>query len=228
MLTTQPLMQIGLSILVVCFMFASSYPTQAQLGKVLPVDDGPKDSSFLTFRAQLIKAIVHGDTSYIYGIVDSSVGNGFGGGVGLRDFKYIWSDSSPDGLRDGLLQAIIYGAVLDTARSSFHVPGLLGRWPKGLSAYEYCVLTGNNVHVRSTPNRAGDVVATLSYDIIEVEHKPALNDETGGETRWIEILLADGHHGYVAEQFVLSPIGHRFSFLKKSGEWRLMSWAAGD
>jgi hypothetical protein len=55
-----------------------SCPAMAQVGKLYPVDEGPKDPSFQEFRARLIEAVKNRDTKFILSILDPNITNSFG------------------------------------------------------------------------------------------------------------------------------------------------------
>ncbi len=45
---------------------------------------------------------------------------------------------------------------------------------------------------------------------------------------WIGVTLKDGRRGYVAEQYIWSPVGYRAIFDKNNGKWTMTALIAGD
>src|SRR5262245_10335517 len=67
-----------------------SCPAMAQVGKLYPVDEGPKDPSFQAFRDKLIEAAKNRDAKFILSILDPNITSSFGGNGGVKEFKETW------------------------------------------------------------------------------------------------------------------------------------------
>jgi hypothetical protein len=51
----------------------------------------------------------------------------------------------------------------------------------------------------------------------------------GSETPgWRRVQLANGRTGFIASQYVRSPVDHRALFEFRDGRWWLMAYVAGD
>jgi hypothetical protein len=96
------------------------------------------------------------------------------------------------------------------------------------------VITGANVNVRQNPTTASQVVARMSYDI--VEPMPAEFDDEAfrredypsGPKDWRQIVTPSGAEGYVYGKFITTTANTRFSFVRVDGEWKLASIIEGD
>jgi SH3-like domain-containing protein len=45
---------------------------------------------------------------------------------------------------------------------------------------------------------------------------------------WLQVALADGQRGFVADRYLRSPIDYRVAFEKQDGNWRMTFFLAGD
>ena len=82
-------------ILLFSMLAISSISTLAQVGKLLPVDEGVRDPSFFVFRARLLEACERRDAAFVLSAVDQNIKNGFGGDDGVAGFKRQWKSESP-------------------------------------------------------------------------------------------------------------------------------------
>src|SRR6184192_2390203 len=58
--------------------------------KLLPVDEGPQDSSFADFRDKLLTAVKSHDVEFVLSILDGKIINGSDTERGVREFKTHW------------------------------------------------------------------------------------------------------------------------------------------
>jgi hypothetical protein len=75
--------------------------------------------------------------------------------------------------------------------------------------------------LRSAPDAAGELVATLDWDVLTVP-------EWDWESAWQRVELADGRAGYVRSEDIRSPIDYRAAFQRVGGRWRMTAFIAGD
>lgn len=199
----------------------------AQVAKLYPVDEAAQDSSLMLFRLRLIEALVERDTAFVYTHLAPEVKISFGDADGLETFKMIWQPEDPDS-KFWLTMAGVIGAggVYDAnpdysdAEATFIAPYYFSAFPDEYDAFEYAVVVGERVRVRSAPNTESEVLAALSYDIVRLTRPPS--------DGWVQIELADGADGFMAARFIKSPIGYRAGFEKVNGRWRIFFFLAGD
>jgi len=197
----------------------------AQIGKLLPVDEGFRDSSFVFFRARLLEAIEKQDAKYLYSIVDPNIKVSFGASNGLAAFKEQWHPERKDTkLWRTLFRVVAAGGAF--REGNFMAPYAYATFPDSLDAFKHGVITGSGVRVRAHPDTTGDPIGTLSSEIVEVASWQAEGLSAGGG--WIGVTLKDGRRGYVAEQYIWSPVGYRAIFDKKNGKWAMTALIAGD
>ena len=103
-------------------------------------------------------------------------------------------------------------------------------FPDAFDSFEFAAVTGSSVRVRSRPSLDGEVLATVSYEIVrpffEKEAKVSMiNDE---KWPWLKVQLHDGTYGYIFGKYVRSSIDYRVGFEKKSEGWKIIFFIAGD
>src|SRR5262249_1038792 len=105
-----------------------SCPAMAQVGKLYPVDEGPKDPSFQAFRDNLIDAAKNRDMKFVLSILDPNIQNSFGGDGGVEEFKEKWKPGNPEGeLWDVLLKILSMGGSL--SENGFCAPYVSCKFP---------------------------------------------------------------------------------------------------
>jgi len=217
-----------ISIALVTLVWVPSISTGSQNRKLYPVDEAAKDPAFFTFRARLIQAVQRRDATYLLRILSPKISNSFGGSEGVADFKKMWKpESSQSGVWTELAKVLSLGGAFDKD-GSFSAPYLHSSWPEEEGdGFEVGVIVGGNVRVRTAPQITASVIRNLSFDIVDVPDWQ--RTKARGEKReWTKVKLADGQTGYVAEEFIRSPIDYRAIFEKENGRWVMTAFIAGD
>jgi hypothetical protein len=80
--------------------------------------------------------------------------------------------------------------------------------------------------VRKEANTRSAVIRTLSFDVVKLGQDKATNSAI--RRQWVPVVLADGQKGYVAADYIRSPIDYRAIFVKKGGKWIMTAFIAGD
>ena len=106
------------------------------------------------------------------------------------------------------------------AEATFIAPYYFSAFPDDYDGFEYAVVVGERVRVRSAPNTESEVLAALSYAIVRIAGSPS--------DGWVQVELADGSDGFMAARYVKSLIGYRAGFEKINGRWRIFFFLAGD
>ncbi len=199
----------------------------AQTGKLLPVDEAARNPELFAFRARLQEAVARHDVAALLDAVDPNIKIGFGGKDGMTAFREKWKlqdgDKSPLWAELGLVLAL--GGAFQ-GEGLFAAPYVFTS--DKLDAFEQAAVLGTNVRVRAEPRVTSPILATLSFDIVRLSTsgRSRLTPEQAKE--WTAIQLAGGRTGYVASQFVRSPIDYRALFNKINGRWRMTAFVAGD
>jgi len=199
--------------------------------KLYPVDDGPKDSSFLEFRQKLTNAAKVRDLAFVLSVLEPTVVNSFGGSEGIEGFKEIWSPEKTDTkLWETLLLILAMGGSYTPSEPEpqFWAPYVFSRWPSDFDSFEHAAILAEKVRVRSRPDPKAPVVATLSFDIVKFADQSWLPAAEAGQNAWVKIVTLAGVEGLVSSRYVRSPIDYRIGFVKKNGKWLIKVFVAGD
>ena len=70
-------------------------------------------------------------------------------------------------------------------------------------------------------------IKTLSFDIVKVVVDTP-NENSAVKRQWLTIELGDGQKGFIAKEYIRSPIDYRAIFEKKNGKWLMTAFIAGD
>jgi Bacterial SH3 domain len=194
--------------------------------KLYPVDEGPRDRTFVTFRDRLLRAARERDENFITSIVHPQIKNSFGGDDGAAEFKQMWLQDRArrEELFSTLTRILSLGGSFQGRE--FCAPYVFTRWPNSVDSFEHAAITASNVRVRAQANATSPVIATLSYDLVRVDGESY--GAEGGDSAWVKIRTPSGRQGYVAREFIWSPVDYRACFAKARGSWRMTMLIAGD
>jgi hypothetical protein len=216
-----------LSVLVIFFLFSAYWPAFAKEAKLHPYDDASRDPSFFIFRARLLEALQQRDASFVVGILSPTIKNSFGGNDGISEFRRYWKPERPDSkFWKTMIRVLSLGGSF-SGDATFMAPYTYSKFPDDFDAFEHGVVVGENVKVRKEPKLDGLVIGTLSYDIVKVTDWKPVN-EAGKKRAWVTVSLTDNAKGYIAEDYIRSPIDYRAIFEKKNGKWQLAAFVSGD
>lgn len=217
------------SLLLAAALVTAASAAQAQVAKLLPVDEAARDPGFFVFRARLQEAVARHDTAAVLDAIDPNIKIGFGGKDGAAAFRETWKlqdgDKSPLWAELGLVLALGGGF---RGTSSFEAPYVFSRWPETTDAFEHVAVLGTDVRVRSAPSLDGKILASLGFDLVRLSQagRSRLTPEQAKE--WTAVELKGGRTGYVASRYVRSSVGYRALFNKINGRWRMTAFVAGD
>lgn len=197
---------------------------------VRPVDEASRDPSFAAFRSDLLAAVQSRDTAHVLGILADDVVPGFGANAGVEGFRHRWFG---EGLPPGeslwpVLEEVLRGGGVFRDDTTFVAPYTFALFPDTLDAYRWGVVTGTGVRVRAAPRLDARVLAHRSHTVIRVREWGAKPDAGGAELRWIPVALRDGRRGWMAADYVRSPLDHRAIFVRRNGRWLLRALVVGD
>lgn len=196
------------------------------------VDEAEKDKSFSVFRQKLLDAVKKRDAKFVLSILDPKIEISFGGDAGIEDFKKSWKINNRQSPFWDEMQTVLTngGAFMDKSKRTFGAPYLYTQpFPQELDIFEYAAIFGENVNLRQQPNANSAIVAALSYNIVKPDFDRSVKDKSkDGEYLWVKVETLGGKKGFVAGQFVRSPIDYRAVFEKKNGKWKMTAFIAGD
>lgn len=197
---------------------------------VLPFDGAKKDASFLVFRNKLIAAVKRRDKKYLFGIIDPSILNDFGGSGGSEEFKAIWKIADPKTtFWDEFLLVLTNGGNFHGGKNAFCAPYVYTSFPDDLNSFDYETIFGKNVALRARPTSKAETIANLSYNIVKPDYDNSVKIKNTENTySWVKVTTLGGKTGFVKENFVRSAIDYRVCFDKSKGKWKMTAFIAGD
>lgn len=186
-----------------------------------PVDQGPRDQSFIAFRDTLRRTIESKDSAALLAVIDPAIKISFGDENGVEAFRRQFKPESSNSEVWRELAAVIALGGIFQGRDTFVAPYVFARWPDAIDSFDHVAVIGSGVRIRAKAASDGPLLATVSYAILEVAG-------TGSPADWTEVVLPDSRHGYVASRLTRSPIAYRAFFTRANGAWRLSLFVAGD
>lgn len=208
-----------------------------EAGKIYPVDEAPKDTSFFIFREQLISAIERRDVFHLMDVIHPDIKVDFGGAGGVADFVSVWELGSPEKAKSSRVWTILKkvlenGGTFENGGKVFVAPYIYAIWPDDYDAFEYVAITGSGVRLRSAPNLQSQTLTMISHNVVKRLETTSVEETIGGETYpWEKVQLPgeDGEEGYVFGKYVASSIDFRAAFEKQAnGKWLMNFLIAGD
>lgn len=190
--------------------------------QLLPVDEAAQDPTFLSFRANLQKVVQRRDLDGLMRCVDPDIRYSFGPcEPGVAGFRRYWQQTqSQTDLWLELKRVLAQGGAF-AGRGKFEAPYFSSNWPKELSAFEYRAILGAEVRVHSKPGRGAPVIRTLHYRLVKLV-------EGDDGSPWLRIQIPGGGQAYASRADLGSAVGYRAFFIKKSNQWRMSLFIAGD
>lgn len=189
--------------------------------KLMPVDEASSQPGLQQFRERLIGLAERRDVDAIVAAADPRIRTSFGGGGGHDDFRDLLE-------REGMLEEFrrvleLGGSMQGEASSrSFWTPYVFSEWPDAFDSFTHAAVTGEQVPLLESRDPGARAVATLSYDIVE------LNAPSSEHEGWRQVTTADGRTGWIEERHVRSPIDYRAGIARGPGGWKIDIFVAGD
>jgi len=214
-------MRTGASNLFAAAVLLGATALAAAPSQLLPVDEASARPDFFSFRAQVQRAIAARDTASLLAVVDRNIKNSFGGDDGLERFRSGWKlDAADSELWDRLGTVLALGGAFHD-KDTFVAPYTFAKWPNDVDSFEHVVLVGANIRVRAAPRSDAATLTTMSFAILP------RGKEQGADAAWTAVRV-DQRTGYVASRLARSPIDYRAIFALREGQWRLVTFVAGD
>lgn len=217
-------------LVVLCLALAASALPAAEDMKLMPVDEGAQDRSWLHFRARLLDAIARGDHEAVLSIVAPNVRNSMGAPAGIAEFRKRWDvDDAASPLWSQLASALFLGSAwmtTDKGQRELCAPYVAVNWPDGLDAAAYGAITVKDALLKRTPSNNADTLTELSYDIVHVDNWEVSDTDSAVAQKWVAVRAGEAQ-GFVPAEAVRSAIEHRACFLHTARGWRMTSFLLG-
>jgi hypothetical protein len=199
--------------------------------KLLPVDEGGSDPSWVAFRNHLLAALQRGDRATLIGIIDRNIVNGLEAPRGMIEFRKLWDiDTKDDRLLRELSTALNLGSAWHQRGKGTRMlcaPYVPIKWPlNDVDPYDSGAIVIKEALVKSRPSHTSETLGTLSFDIIGVRDWDVADAENQIKQRWVKVDHR-GRDGYVPEEHIRSAIEHRACFAKTGNAWRMIEYVVG-
>jgi hypothetical protein len=200
----------------------------ASAAQLTPVDEGPKDASFVTFRNELKRIIARKDAKALMRIVVPGIKNSFGGDDGAANFKKMWKPTDANSPVWPVLALVVGMGGRFENKKTFVAPYVYSDFPEDLDGFETIVVTAKNAMMREQPKADATVIRTLSYDILTIAKPSGKLQHEAGPDDWLEVSDSGGKRGFVLQRDLRSPIDFRAIFEKRKSSWRMTVLVVGD
>ncbi len=196
--------------------------------RLAPMDEGPRDASFLKFRNDFKAIVARKDANALMKIVTPNIKNSFGGDDGAANFKKMWKPQEAKSDVWPVLKLVLdMGGNFDS-KTEFSAPYVYSAFPSDLDGFETIVVTAPDAVMRDKPKADATVVRKLDHDILTIVTPAKKLQHEAGPSDWLEVKDAAGKHGFVVQHDLRSPIDFRAGFKKIKGRWRMVDLVAGD
>ena len=191
------------------------------LGQELPPrDESGRDPSFAAFLAKLRETVRRQDTAGLMRIVSPTIQTSFGDDGGEEHFRMIWELEKPGSKVWGVLDRAFRLGIAYFPEGTLCAPYFAFHFPPDLDSFEHYIVAGTEVRLREAGSAQAPELARMSYTIVRLL-------EYGDE--WSSVRLLDGRTGFVASQYLYSPVGYRACFSRNDeDQWQMALLVAGD
>lgn len=216
-----------LKLLAVVFILSVYSPSFAKEAKLYPSDEAYRDPSFFIFRARLLEAIQQRDAPFVISVLSPNIKNGFGGNDGISEFQRYWKPERSDSKFWKTMTGVLALGGSFSGDATFMAPYTYSKFPDEFDAFEHGAIVGENVRVRKEPKLDSQIIGTLSFDIVKVTDWTPKQDG-GNKQAWVSVSLTGDAKGFIAKDYIRSPVDYRAIFEKKDGKWQLTAFVSGD
>jgi hypothetical protein len=192
-----------------------------------PVDEAPRDPTFLVFRKRLLDAIRRKDRNYLISVLHPNIRVSFGDDAGAEDFKRSWKLDDPNTrIWEELGNLLRLGGTFQTdpqGLTRFCAPYVYSAYPSDAAdPFQSLAVIVDRAELHEKPDADSNVIGVLGYNIVTIE--PVKNSPPG----WRKVRTAGGKVGWIQQRFVRSHIDYRACFEKVGGDWKMVLLVAGD
>ncbi len=199
--------------------------------KILPIDESASDPTLVAFINNLKKIVSNKDTSGLFQSLDTAIIVSYGGGVyGVKEFSKNWKLDKPDksDVWTNLNKILSMGGTWENDEGKyFCIP--YAQSNKAFSKYKYdfdwyftAVCISPKVTVYQDPQTTSSKLATLSYDIVEMDPEFMKADFTKIHT------IDKKVQGYVKTTDLIYSADQHLVIKKIDDKWKITAFAPFD
>lgn len=202
---------------------ASGRPPAIMLGQgtYAPRDECADIPGAAEFRQQLSTAVADRNVDELVALVANDVRLDFGGGEGANLLRthLMQSDRS---LWDELTEALALGCAKN-GQGGITLPWYFDQDFGSIDPMAGMIVEGENVPLRSAPDKTAEPVTTLSWDVVQ------LTDGLRPDVAFQKVRLGDNKtEGFIETGHLRSLMGYRVIASSRNGKWSITTIAAGD
>jgi len=199
--------------------------------KLMPVDEGSVDPSWVQFRSWLLEALQRGDRKALASILDANILNPLEAPRGIAVFRKIWDlEGKDERLMRELPVVMQLGSVWYQPKKGARLlcaPYVPIKWPlDDVDPYNSGAITVKDALVKDAPSHGAKTLGNLNFDIVPVRDWEVADSEERLQQRWVKIRHA-GRDAYVPEEHIRSAVEYRACFAKTGAGWRMMEYVLG-
>ncbi len=225
----------SLGIVALLALCSGSTPAAGQEPSFAFEDQALDHPDLLQWRTRLLEALARHDTTALLAAIHPGILNSFGGDGGIQEFRDQWQlGRDPD--RSAIwsqLTSILRGGgrfvdgglfAAPSYASGPVTPPLAPEW----DSFETLMVVGHNVRVRDGPSDTAQVIAVLSLAVVGRDRgRRDHTDDAGRAWTPVHLIRAD-RPGWIARDFLRSPIDYRAGIERSDTTWLIRSLVAGD
>lgn len=196
-------------------------PSQTPLakGKWAPQDTCARIEGADEFRARLAAAIKARNIDGLVALAADDVKLDFGDGAGSAELRKRLADPSL-GLWQELDELMALGCSANE-QGGVTIPWYFDQDIGDADPYYAMLVTGEDEPLLERPDPAAKVLATISWDLVEIA---SLNPESPYQ----RVEYGEDTIGFIASDKLRSLIDYRLTASSRNGRWRIISFVAGD
>ncbi|HTD90971.1 MAG TPA: hypothetical protein VK663_09930 [Burkholderiales bacterium] len=205
--------------------------TSAVPRKLMPVDEGSTDASWVQFRSGLLESLRRGDRRALAGIIDANILNPLESPRGIAAFRKMWDlDGKDEHVTRDLSAMLQLGSAWYQPKKGARLlcaPYVPIKWPlEDVDPYSNGAIVIKDALIKDAPSHSARTLGSLNYDIVEVGDWEVADKEDKLQQRWVKIRHQD-RDGYVPYEHIRSAIEYRACFAITPAGWRLMEYVIG-
>ncbi|TJZ51822.1 hypothetical protein FAZ15_19945 [Sphingobacterium olei] len=209
-------------------------PSSMEIGqsdyKILPIDESGSDPTLVAFIDKLKKIVSEKDTSELFKSLDTAITVSYGGGIhGVIEFSKNWKLDRPEEseLWKTLDQILTMGGTWENDGEYFCIPYAQSEKAFNKHTYDFdwystAVCISSDVTVYEQPRTNSLKIATLNYDIVEIDHEFTNSEFTKINT------IDKRIEGYVKMGTLIHVAAPKLVIRKIDKKWKIAAFAPFD